>query len=413
MKNQKNLVIIMGIIGIITATVAAVCILLNIRKQKSNKTFDDYVLAERLITFGDEGILFSDSGMLKYYDAASGQGAYICDKPECRHLKNDSECFAVFNVMIESSAYYNDSLYYLSISEDYGILATDLWIADKNGSNRRKLLTLKDMQYIYKAVFTENRLYIYSLNQEVSLDYETGMYDTSDKRKVVITSVDLDSLQVEYLVSKEDYQACIVSNICCTKDKLYYIYSYQDVEIEYGPDLDYTPEFQEFEKQHTYHQLFCLDLDSKEEKCLYEGKNIRDIAAIDDKLFYLVEEDISKIYVYDESNNQQTQLEAPASISEIEGDNYEKCLIVDEAFNDSSDIKYYIYRENEQGAFDAEIIGISHKDVRCRVIRVTPNRIYFACGGPTVDGIDYSAMTRQDFYEGRLENLQKVFNTND
>ena len=88
---------------------------------------------------------------LRYFDAESGEGGILCNKPECTHSDGLCNGYGDFRYI----NYYDGSIWWVETQQgDYY-----LWRADVSGANRCKVLNLKDCE-IQRAYVHRGYLYI-------------------------------------------------------------------------------------------------------------------------------------------------------------------------------------------------------------------------------------------------------------
>lgn len=125
-------------------------------KDSSN---DDYVTAEGLVgSVTKEGKLYCDflhGNLLTFYDFKTLQNIILCDRPNCSH--DSASCNAYTDGYVLGLGLYKDKIYYFSTNE--AINQSKFISCDKNGANRKELLTIPVGAPVYRTVFTEDKVY--------------------------------------------------------------------------------------------------------------------------------------------------------------------------------------------------------------------------------------------------------------
>lgn len=146
----------------------------------------------------------------------------------------EQSCNAVVHGLSSSQAIYNHKLYFSLKDEKRNVTVFE---ADINGSNRRVVTRLKEIQAVTDTLYTDNYLiFTYQNNYDYSADEFTNVL--MDKAIVGLVMVDLKTGKTMNISEKSAYSATI-NQVYKYKEKAYYLYVYNDVKIDYM-SLDFS-----------------------------------------------------------------------------------------------------------------------------------------------------------------------------
>ncbi len=192
----------------------------NIQHQQNDDAL--WVAPMSSKTYGREGMFYNKSNFIYFMDAATGESDIICDDAKCTHEKG------------ECSAYF-DGITYVALNGDKLLLVTGegadkagdmyLYEADVNGTHRKKLSYLGNMQAIWQVMFTEEVIVISYRNA-----YDENM-EPMDENIAGIYVYDRVNETGEVLWQKQAYNA-ITSEFVYYRDTVYFYVFYYDVTTE-------------------------------------------------------------------------------------------------------------------------------------------------------------------------------------
>lgn len=199
---------------------------------------DDALWVAQMIseTYGREGMFYTEHNRIYFTDAVTGESEIICDNAACTHGRE------------ECSAYF-DGITYVALNGDKLLLVTGegaekagdmyLYEADVNGTNRKKLANLGNMQSIWQVMFQEDVIIISFFNS-----YDDNM-EPMEENIAGIYVYDLNSNTGEVLWQKQAYNA-IASEFVYYKDIVYFYVFYYDITVEellqHGAQSDFAKE---------------------------------------------------------------------------------------------------------------------------------------------------------------------------
>lgn len=258
-KNRKFIILLLAIIVIVLV------VLLMVSKKKK-EDFTGKVKIDNFTAYSDLGTTsLNEDSLLQFCDAASGEKIILCDKPNCNHNNND--CNALFGYYpLHLSAIYNDKLYLVMEGEDY---QSYLYEADVNGSNRKEILSLDCFSFSSYSLIVDNYLIMeYGKDYEVE-DADSGEMGMLENPISGIAIINLKEREVDYIPEKDDYSGGI-QKIHMYEDKVYYDYSFMDVEYDF---LDYENIDDDYIMAHSFYRIYSYDVKTGTESIIYEGQD--------------------------------------------------------------------------------------------------------------------------------------------
>ena len=381
-----------------------------VKKQNQNVQGDDYAVGTNIyISMGRNGILFYNELMM-FADAQSTQQVVICNKPDCRHIpcssiKPEADCDADFTEIPEGFAYYNNQLYYLCYSEDYGILGKDLYIADLNGASRRKIATMEDMEVLEEVLYQSGNAFITYYNQTDTVDKETGDMTKLEKKKAGVAIVRLSDGMVTRLPMKEEYGAGI-NGVSVIENTVYYAVSYLGEEIDF--DIDYTDEEAQQKlydsiMENVYISLFYYNLQTGEEKCIDTFRELDGMACAGNKLYYGSRNDdgYSLIMYNEKTEEKETILTSDTTISVLQdGDLLHVVTLMEE----NEQIVYRYYDEKDTYI----TIGERAADYFYSAEMILDNIVYIFHYDDMME-LTYGYLTKSDFMSGNFDRITDLY----
>lgn len=195
-------------------------------QEESKSTGMLWVASLNATTYGSRGVFCDESNYIYFLDAATGVSDIICDDATCSHTKE--KCSAYFDG-VTYTALYGEHLLLVTAHGADKVGDMYLYEADVNGTNRRKLAYLGNMQLIFQLLFTEDFIVIaycnsYDENLEPMEEFQSGIYVYD--RKTNCGEVIWEKKALDSMVPKFVYH-----------DNEVYFYSiYYDVTPEELPD---------------------------------------------------------------------------------------------------------------------------------------------------------------------------------
>ena len=231
-------------------------------------------------SYSDMGVTYvSDSGILHFYDLASGYDTALCSKANCKHdgvsaANPKPTCDGYVEGSCYSPAIYGDKLYFLYTPDkkesNYADLSTKvLCTADKDGTNRNEIARLDNAQTISASAYSGH---YYACAYYNSFD-DNGQ--TLDKRVSKLSVIDLDSGKT-YTTSAYESSQGIINKICFDGESAVFAYTYTTEEIDLSKQSD--SDYDEYLKGIIKTELIRFDIDSsKAENICTVDASITDI----------------------------------------------------------------------------------------------------------------------------------------
>lgn len=389
---MKSTTVILSAIIILTILTIIIAVKLN-NNRESQENQEDKTVCKILTSYTDAGMLYAFDNLLRYTDVKSGKSIILCDKPNCRHQydgKNvlEQSCNAVVQGLVSAIAIYHNQLYYAL--DDKRV--TWLFEASVNGSDRKAVTRLENVQGSPAAVYQDDYL-LYSYVNTYDYEAEEIQGVKLDKPIAGMAVIDLKTKKTVYLPEKEAYEASMTKPYEY-QDKIYYEYSYRDVKIDYF-SFDFTlPENQEYLKEISHTGLYCYDLKTEKETCIYSGKSFR-ICDYQDNYAYILE-DSSRLYELNLSDGKLTLLVEEQSLNTCHADGDRLILTLT-----TSDKEVYLYKYYDLKS--GELISLGQSNALLGIDAVLKDIIY-------VDFLDKEQIcigyiTKQEFYDLSFEHV--------
>lgn len=183
-------------------------------------------------TYMENGMLYYDEYLLKYFDVKSSLSTVICSDPSCKHPKpshdKSSDCSAVIdNMGLNSMAYIGDKLYFSYEEDDTSFTHKSFFTADKDGSNRKRFAKI-EAENIQQTLYTKDSI-IVSYQKTIDWSDENAVaLDQLDKWTVGIYIIGLSDGKAEKLCAHTGEEAAI-NNLSFDGTNIYYLFTcYED-----------------------------------------------------------------------------------------------------------------------------------------------------------------------------------------
>ena len=293
-KNLKKfrVINILVVITLLTTLLFSVLTLVSC-KRSHDSSYSVFKWSNKL-GVSSEGFLYEEEHVLCFYDFASGQSVVLCNRPDCQHqpyswdTNPDPECNAVlpYRDTFTGLGMHNGYVYIFSQSS---INKTTLYRQKPDGDGREILSEFNwGVDPFNDIVFRNNIAYFIG----VQLIYDEEGTGDSDNQKSVVLSVDLQAGTVKELTDVKYDNLSRISALSITDDTLYYSYVYYDEGMDFMDDnaVENIPTF-------INHYILEIDIPTETEKQLLDLSEHNDTyVGVDDKYFYFLSGDKSKIY---------------------------------------------------------------------------------------------------------------------
>lgn len=363
-------------------------------------------------TYSDNGTFYTKSStaaggdVICRYSADTGLSIPLCNKPDCTHnIIASPNCNALAN-QPKGIFSANGKLYFMEIDkqdDDLNIICADI-----NGGNRNKIAVIKHGMMSYGFIghmrYSDGSLILTSYDIiDTELLENANEIKTLDKHIATVKSINVASGEVKTLVKCQGYNAKI-SNAVIDGDTLIYTFAYNTVPPSDGSN--YTDD----EWNDTYrYGVFCVNMNTGEEKCLTEGYDRMTLAnpcfdyfSYDRLIFFST--DTNKLYKYNNDDGSLTP--------------FAECANINTWY--ISDDKYALFLENENDDFfrrydfeSGNIINIPRENFLPVYLNgvISGEKVWLAY---TDDNDEYCMgyMSRDDLMNGCYDNFKFAYYVN-
>ncbi len=391
-QHQKRFRLVAGIVAG-TAIILALMSFFYLKSQKPLSP-NEKVVPVFHQTFHKDGILFEKNGLLHFIDAKSGKDIVLCDKPNCPHTGSavnspQPTCNAAIDgICMDGYGIYRGQLYFISQTDSGGIFNKEIYQADVNGANRKRIAELENVEFIENVTYVDEYLLVPYITQN---DPDSPNVEL-EKPIVGMAAINLSTYEVTYIPTKEGYNPSIWQ-AHEYKGEFYYIYTYLDIKTNEDETVD--------EQNHFFVELYSYDPATKSETKLVGGNNLS-FLAFDGVYAYLIErtkegEQVVQVKLTDgtkEAIFQDTNLrpsffvDGNNLIYSIDIDNGQQWRLFDTKTKEISNIGKLLYFNDE------ESFGIS---------AMIKDKVYIFYTDPEKDEFCDGYLSKQDFYDGKFD----------
>jgi len=372
--------------------------------KDSNKDIsDETVKSEVFCGYTKNGIVFCVDDLLRYGDAKSRNCVVLCDKPDCQHNKvqgdiDDQTCNAVVTSSALLPAIYHDKLYF--VYKD-GVSQYRIYESDKNGGNRRELAHLDNVQFIYNAAYEGNYLLCAYQN---AYDFGTEDFKSLKLEKPIsgLSIINLRNGEVIRIPEKEDYGS-EVFKLHYDNNKIYYGYLNMDMKIDYEK-LDHSlPETYDYIYQHLIISIWCYDLNTGEDNCVYSGRNY-EIKDFNGHYAYLLDGalETTQIYEFNFETGEKTLLVDEPNITVCIADRDRLTYTI----SNGSEMTYKYYDLAKK-----EISIIGKRTSAINPMAIIEDKVYVSYNDDNGEYC-YGYMPRADYYKNNFDAVVPLFYPN-
>ncbi len=396
-KNVKPIYFILG--GILLLAVGGYLLFFTGGREK---IVEEKVESKTLFGYTKNGVLFCVDDILRFADAKSGNCVVLCDKPNCQHseVQDDIDkqtCNAVVPMNAFLPTIYHNKLYF--VYRD-GVNKVRVYKADSNGGNRSVLAYLDNVQFVYNGAYEGNYLLCaYSNNYDYGTEELNGL--TLEKPITGLAVIDLETGKVIRVPEKVDYGATIFKQHY-DKDRIYYGCLSMDIKIDYEK-LDLSlPESSDYVDQHLFTSIWCYDLNTGEDTCIYTGQDYQ-IKDFSGHYAYLIKGalDTTQIYEFNLETGEQTLLVNEANITNCMVDSDRLAYVI---MNGSETIfKYYDLTKKE-------ITLIGKRNSTISPIAIIEDKVYVSYNDN--EELCFGYIPREDYYTNNFDSVLSMFYPN-
>ncbi len=184
------------------------------------------------IAISNDGELFIDSQVrLNFFDFSIMDSVLICSKPNCRHDTHDCSSYG----MDIDPFIYNGNIYFFEadsyMKKDKPVYNMHFVRADIDGTNRKVLLTLEDMEDSSDCLLIGSTLY-FGMRTHGYTDLSLDHSEPTAK----LFSYDLESGQLSELFSMKKGYSCAIQIDGEYNGDIYFTVSYLEEKFVYDPN---------------------------------------------------------------------------------------------------------------------------------------------------------------------------------
>ncbi len=391
-QHQKRFRLVAGIVAG-TAIILALMSFFYLKSQKPLSP-NEKVVSVFNQTFNNDGILFEKNGLLHFVDAKSGKDIVLCDKPNCPHESYsfgnpNPVCNAAINgAFMNGYAIYGDRLYFVAQTDGKGIFNKEVYQADVNGANRKRIAELENVEFIENVTYVDEYLLVPYITQN---DPDSPNVEL-EKPIVGMAAINLSTYEVTYIPTKEGYNPSIWQ-AHEYKGEFYYIYTYLDIKTNEDETVD--------EQNHFFVELYSYDPATKSETKLVGGNNLS-FLAFDGVYVYLIERTGEVNHVV------QINLDEGTKEAIFQVTDFHTVLLVD-----GSNMIYLVDIENgqqwklfntntqESRSIGGELYFDSFEDFG--IDAVIEDKVYISYTDPKNGEFCKGYLSKQDFYDGQFD----------
>ncbi len=345
-------------------------------------------------TFHKDGILFEKNGLLHFIDAKSGKDIVLCDKPNCLHegwsINNPQPTCnaAIDGNFMDGYAIYGDQLFFTAQTDRGGVFSKEVYKADINGTNRKQIAELTNVQFGGNVSFVDGFLLFPYINQN-----DPDSPDVDMEQPIVgVAAVNLSTHAVTYTPTKKGYNPSIW-RAHVYEGKIYYTYTYLDIKTNEDETVDV--------QQHFFVEVYCYDPATETETKLIGGNGLT-FLGYDGSYAYLVEqtEKRDRIIQMNLVNGEKTVLFEEDNMRAsffVDGDNLIYSIDVENGlqwklFDTKTQISQAIGDAIQFDASDSFIIDA-----------VIEDKVYISYTDSANGEFCNGYLSKQDFYDGQFD----------
>ena len=238
------------------------------------------------VAISEDGVYYistiGDDSFVSFYDFNAGTSVPLCNKSGCRHNTMNCQAYELADYQggdLVTLAYCNEQLYLYYINYyDYSV--NTFMVADKDGTNRKKIFDIPKEALVNQAFLFKDDIYL-SLNMVGEIDENSGGITGT-----TLYIYDRKSNDLKLIDSSKNNVDIFLYYIGFIDDSVYYICS--DATNKEYPIYEY-------------------DITTEETECVNDDNKIDSAVLIDEELYYIDENTLS-INSYNIFNNTITEI---------------------------------------------------------------------------------------------------------
>lgn len=190
----------------------------------------DYVYDNLMgVTYMENGILYYDEYLLKYFDIKSSLSTVICSAPSCKHPRpsfdKPSDCSAVMDLP-NSLALIDDKLYFSYEEDDTTFTHKSFFTADKDGSNRKRFAKI-EAEEIQQTLYTNDSIIVSYRNTIDWSDENAVALDQLEEWTAGIYIIGISDGKTTKICTHTGEEVCIES-LSFDEENIFYLLTYYE-----------------------------------------------------------------------------------------------------------------------------------------------------------------------------------------
>ena len=338
------------------------------------------------VTYMENGMLYFDEYLLKYFDVKSSLSTVVCSDPSCKHSypANDkpTDCSAIMGVP-SCLAYIDDKLYFAYEESDTAFTHKSFFTAEKDGSNRKRFAKI-EAENIQQTLYT---------NDSIIVSYQNTI-DWSDENAVALDQLEEWTVGI-YIIDLSDGKA---EKICSHTGKTARI----DSMSFDGANIYYL--FTCFEDDVSNLILYKYNIESGQNEIIKSLKQIHLI--VDSKCFnstsmlYVDSNSTNKLHILSFDGTDTVVAEGKEIVNPFFLDDSKICYIDRE---EGEDFHYFIYDMNS-----GETVKVENDWHTTPVQAVFEDIIYVLYPDANSSFLSKGCMSKEDFINGDYDKIVPI-----
>lgn len=401
-KRKSTIVVAIVFLGLIIAG------LVGCRREKSTMSMlSETVIIHDNMAYLSQGIIQIDNGPIRFTSADSGESVVLCDKPDCRHeppSRNNPNPSCLAQILgVRTFVIYQGRQLFIC-DTDGSPMTVSVYTADVNGTNRKMLTQLENVQFIRHVMIQGDTLAIAYTNNYTR--DEIGLLEPLKKPEVGLAVVNLSTGRTDMLQIKSGYAADI-KLLSMESGLVTYCFKAQDEEMSnreaYVKGGEELAQWLEQVSAHTTHTLYSYNISTRKETIVLQYKDGPDLQGvigsyavgshIGGNELRLVPLDGGESFIF--AKPTAGQLNGILTIRGIEDG---VVYYSDYNYQDGM-LRYYQYDPIK----GRSVCLNKNKDTSFVVTAILPDIVY---GSLQSDELFYAALSKQDFLNGNFDKIK-------
>ena len=401
-RRFKKGVCIVKLIIILVWLIAGVVFLLSTCSQVKPSEKKDIKIGSPFESYTEDGLYYISDSIAHFVEAKTGKDIVLCSKPNCSHKRSPLNYSSICDAYLGQYPHFlfsdGKAIYFTSAPDtlDAGSVLYDkiLYYADMDGKNRKSVTTLYGLHNINCMDYNNDLI---ALSYQKMNKIKPGEIVSSKLEKYITGIIIINLKTSDYIIVDEfeEYSANIYQ-IYFYDNKLYYylFYTTEDLSNINKQEFSDINDYYEYISDKFTEKVISYDMDTKEKKLVWEGKNE---------------------FVYKQSGG-YLLIEKSDKLLFLKGDlmvgEYNKKKLTDLGSEDMNLYVYndvlYVFCKNIVRSMDINIVADGKLDGKGidQIIAITGNTLYYEIQHEG-NYIKY-AIDKDDFFEGNLQKAKMI-----